>query len=162
MRRLCALTHAFSSPLPVGRAFSVGVAAGELELQSTTRNTGASASSKTEQKPSSVPSSEDDLVTGVPLEQYKPRPSRSRSLKFNMDESIDYSRRPESVAKKTRRTRTMGEVDTTSTATTPEKVRQICDMGFTPMTTKKGNVSIKNTAWCTLLMVLCSPSTTQW
>jgi hypothetical protein len=102
----------------------------------------APASGKTEQKPSSVPDSEDDLITmGVQLEQYKPRPSRSRSLKLNMEESIDYSQRPERVAKKTRRTRTTGEAETTSTATTPEKVRQICDMGFTLLSTQKGNFS---------------------
>ncbi|KAF2447644.1 hypothetical protein P171DRAFT_229058 [Karstenula rhodostoma CBS 690.94] len=125
-------------PLPVGPAFNVEAASDELELQSTVRRTTASASSKTEQKPGSVPNSEDDLVTiGVPLEQYKPRPSRSRSLKLNLEEPIDYAKRPERVAKKTRRTRTTGEVDTASAATTPEKVRQICDMGFTPTTTKK-------------------------
>ena len=79
-------------------------------------------------------------AVGLPKEQYKPRPSRSRSLKLSGEESIDYSKRPEAVAKKSRRTRTSGEAETTSTATTPEKVKQICDMGFTPTTTKKGEL----------------------
>jgi hypothetical protein len=114
----------------------------------------APVSSKSEQKPSYVPNSEDDLITvGVPLEQYKPRPSRSRSLKLNMEQSIDYSQRPERVAKKTRRTRTTGEVETTSSATTPEKVRQICDMGFTLLSTQRGNF-LKTRALCTSLMVV--------
>ncbi|KAF9740844.1 hypothetical protein PMIN06_004744 [Paraphaeosphaeria minitans] len=125
-------------PGPVGQAFSVEATTGEAELQSITPNTFTSVPENIEQKPASVPNSEDEIVPiDAPLEQYKPRPSRSRSLKFNMEGSIDYSQRPERVAKKTRRTRTTGEVDTTSTATTPEKVRQICDMGFTPLTTKK-------------------------
>ncbi|KAL1607852.1 hypothetical protein SLS60_002790 [Paraconiothyrium brasiliense] len=116
---------------------SEATAAG-IELQSSVRQTAASPSSNTKGNLSSVPESEYDLTTiGVPLEQYKPRPSRSRSMKLSTDEPIDYSQRPERVAKKTRRTRTCGEVETTFTATTPEKVRQICDMGFTPSTTKK-------------------------
>ncbi|KAJ4296712.1 hypothetical protein N0V90_006760 [Kalmusia sp. IMI 367209] len=85
-----------------------------------------------------IPSSEDDpIAIDLPKEQYKPRPSRSRSLKLNIGDPIDYSVRPEKAAKKTRRTRTSGDVETGSTATTPEKVKQICDMGFTLMTTKK-------------------------
>ncbi|OAG12907.1 uncharacterized protein CC84DRAFT_1212393 [Paraphaeosphaeria sporulosa] len=124
-------------PGPVGQAFSVEVTSGEAELQSTAPNT-ITSPGNTEQKSASVPNSEDDIVPiGVSLERYRPRPSRSRSLKLNLEESIDYSQRPERFTKKTRRTRTTGEVDTTSSATTPEKVRQICDMGFTPLTTKK-------------------------
>ncbi|KAF1974969.1 hypothetical protein BU23DRAFT_566965 [Bimuria novae-zelandiae CBS 107.79] len=89
------------------------------------------------QKLSAVPESEDDLTIGLPTENYKPRPSRSRSLKLTGEDPIDHSKRPEASARKTRRTRTAGDVETASTATTPEKVQQICDMGFTPLSTKR-------------------------
>ncbi|KAJ4353276.1 uncharacterized protein N0V89_005003 [Didymosphaeria variabile] len=122
----------------VERMSNIEATAPEVDLQNSIRHTATSPSSNTKGKLSSVPESEDDLMTiGVPLEQYKARPSRSRSMKLSTEEPINYSQRPERVAKKTRRTRTYGEVETTSTATTPEKVRQICDMGFTPLTTKK-------------------------
>ena len=44
--------------------------------------------------------------------------------------------RPEKAARKARRTRTTSAMENGSAATTPEKVHQICDMGFTPSTTK--------------------------
>lgn len=89
------------------------------------------------QKSSSVPNSEVDLLAiGIPKEEYKPRPSRSRSLKVTAAESIDYSVRPEKAARKPRRSRTTGEGHASS-ASTPEKVQQICNMGFTPSTTQK-------------------------
>ncbi|CAI6256741.1 unnamed protein product [Periconia digitata] len=67
-------------------------------------------------------------------EQYVPRPSRSRSSKLSLDAPIDYSVRPEKMA---RRTRTSGATESGSGATTPEKVRQITEMGFTPKTTQR-------------------------
>jgi hypothetical protein len=74
---------------------------------------------------------------GLPAEQYKPRPSRSRSLRVPL-EPEDYSVRPEKTAKrKTRRTKTTGSVDESTRLSTPEKVRQICEMGFSPTTTQK-------------------------
>ena len=86
-----------------------------------------------------TPAFEHDFsAIGIPEEQYKPRPSRSRSLKLSGEVPIDYSKRPEAAVKKARRTRTSGDAGTASTATTPEKVRQICDMGFTTSATKKG------------------------
>ena len=78
---------------------------------------------------------DDDLAAiGLPKEQYKPRPSRSRSLKVEEEGPIDYSVRPEKVKKVSRRRQTTAAVDA-SNIKTPEKVRQICDMGFTPTTT---------------------------
>ncbi|KAF2833301.1 hypothetical protein CC86DRAFT_451044 [Ophiobolus disseminans] len=94
-------------------------------------------------KLSSVPSSEDDLATiGLPTEQYIPRPSRSRSLKIDTQESVDYSVIPEKVAKASKRRKTTTAASTrSSNATdllkTPQKIRQICDMGFTPISTER-------------------------
>jgi hypothetical protein len=100
------------------------------------------ASHQEKSKVSSGLNSEDDLVViGLPKEQYRPRPSRSRSLKVNTQELVDYSIRHEKAAKvATRRktttaaatTRSSGAVDLTAT---PQKVQQICDMGFTPKST---------------------------
>lgn len=141
MQEVDPLIHAMFSSLPAEQTSEADTTAEKSATQSTVRNTNASHPSNTKQRPGSVPNSEDDIpIMDVPLEQYKPRPSRSRSLKLDLEEPINYSQRPERVAKKTRRTRTTGDVDTTSTATTPEKVRQICDMGFTPSTTRKGKV----------------------
>jgi hypothetical protein len=82
-----------------------------------------------------ITGSDDDLVAiGLPKEQYKPRPSRSRSLKVDEEQPIDYSVRPEKAKKVSKRRQTSGAVNASS-ITTPEKVRQICDMGFTPSTT---------------------------
>ncbi|KAI4610543.1 uncharacterized protein J4E87_010797 [Alternaria ethzedia] len=97
--------------------------------------------SKSAQVP--VASSDDDLANiGLPKEQYKPRPSRSRSLKVEEEQPIDYSVRPEKAKNVSKRRQTTATADT-SNPTTPEKVRQICDMGFTPSTTsgalKKNN-----------------------
>jgi hypothetical protein len=78
---------------------------------------------------------DDDLTAiGLPKEQYKPRPSRSRSLKVEEDQPIDYSVRPEKPKKISRRRQTTAVVDANK-ITTPEKIRKICDMGFTPSTT---------------------------
>ena len=46
---------------------------------------------------------------GLPMERYKPRPSRSRATKIEENPEIDYSVRPEKAAKKkSRRSRTIG------------------------------------------------------
>ncbi|KAL6155604.1 hypothetical protein ACJQWK_04997 [Exserohilum turcicum] len=86
---------------------------------------------------SQLPSSSDDelIVVGLPEERYKPRPSRSRSLKIDMEQSIDYSVRPEKAKRISKRRRATADMGPANTFTTPEKVRQICDMGFTPATT---------------------------
>ncbi|RMZ69096.1 Vacuolar sorting-associated 11 like [Pyrenophora seminiperda CCB06] len=84
-------------------------------------------------KVSTQGSDDDFMAIGLPVDQYKPRPSRSRSLKVDSEDHTDYSIRPE----KTRRRRTAASVVATNTVTTPEKVRQICDMGFTPSTTTR-------------------------
>lgn len=82
------------------------------------------------------PSSDDELsAIGLPEERYKPRPSRSRSLKVDTEEPIDYSIRPEKAPKLSKRRRTTADMRAANAITTPEKVRQICDMGFTPSTT---------------------------
>jgi hypothetical protein len=99
-------------------------------------------SQKLKIKLSSVQPPKDDFsVIGLPQDQYKPRPSRSRSLQVDSSAPIDYSIRPEKAAKNAKRrktttvaaaTRSTQAVDTTAT---PEKVRRICDMGFTPTST---------------------------
>ena len=66
---------------------------------------------KSKRKSSLVLSSDDELnVIDQAQEHYKPRPSRSRSLKLTGEDPIDYSMRPEKAAKRTRRTRTAGDV----------------------------------------------------
>ncbi|CAO2650270.1 Nn.00g015620.m01.CDS01 [Neocucurbitaria sp. VM-36] len=83
-------------------------------------------------------SSDDDLATAnIPLEQYKPRPSRSRSLKVDADQSMDYSIRPEKAKKVSKRRKMTVAASDTNATSTPEKIRQICDMGFTPSTTER-------------------------
>jgi hypothetical protein len=89
-----------------------------------------------------LPNSDNDLTAiGLPIEQYKPRPSRSRSLKVDTQESVDYSVRPEKPPRTSKRRKTTHvAISPASTpgnpSSTPEKVQQICDMGFTPGTTK--------------------------
>ena len=70
--------------------------------------------------------------------RYEPRPSRSRSLKVDTHETIDYSIRPEKATKASRRR------ISTPTATsignpldTPDRIRQIWEMGYTPSTSKR-------------------------
>lgn len=48
---------------------------------------------------SSDPPRSDDHLIGLPKEQYKPRPSRSRSEKVTIEVPIDYSTRPEKSTK---------------------------------------------------------------
>ncbi|RAQ99727.1 hypothetical protein DDE82_007970 [Stemphylium lycopersici] len=92
-------------------------------------------SSSHQQKTRATSTSDDELtIIGMPEEQYKPRPSRSRSLKVDTEEPIDYSVRPERAKKISKRRRATAELDAASVKT-PEKIRQICDMGFTPSTT---------------------------
>ena len=79
---------------------------------------------------------DDDLAVGLPREQYKPRPSRSRSLKTCTQNEIDYSVIPER-ARKLKRHKTADATSSVQILTTPQKIQQICDMGFTPTTTKK-------------------------
>ena len=52
----------------------------------------------------------DDAAVGLPAEQYQPRPSRSRANRTVDDliMNIDYSRRPEAIAKKAKRRKTTG------------------------------------------------------
>ncbi|PVI05951.1 hypothetical protein DM02DRAFT_724725 [Periconia macrospinosa] len=80
---------------------------------------------------------EESILVEIPKEQYVPRPSRSRSTKLSLDAPIDYSVRLEKATLRTRRIRTSNAMENGSATTTPEKVRQICDMGFTPTTTQR-------------------------
>jgi hypothetical protein len=83
-----------------------------------------------------IASSDDDpTAIGLPKEQYKPRPSRSRSLKVDVEHPIDYSVKPEKAKRISKRRKTSGAVGDSNAVTTPQKVQQICDMGFTPSTT---------------------------
>ncbi|KAF2120464.1 hypothetical protein BDV96DRAFT_564884 [Lophiotrema nucula] len=88
---------------------------------------------------SPVHTSDDFLETiGLPKEQYKPRPSRSRSLRVLDETPVDYSIAPEKAARrKLKRSKTIAEPQGAAVAPTPQKVRQICDMGFTPSTTQR-------------------------
>jgi type II secretory pathway pseudopilin PulG len=79
-----------------------------------------------------IATSDDDLAAiGLPKEQYVPRPSRSRSLKVDVEQPIDYSVKPEKAKKASKRRKTTDP----TVITTPQKVQQICEMGFTPSTT---------------------------
>lgn len=98
----------------------------------------SSTSAGARQKFTAGSNSEDELAAiGLPQEQYKPRPTRSRSSKIEMEEPINYSVVPERAARKTRRSRTYGEIDNAPDLSTPQKIQLICDMGFTPSTTSK-------------------------
>ncbi|KAJ4985574.1 hypothetical protein SVAN01_08951 [Stagonosporopsis vannaccii] len=83
--------------------------------------------------------SEDDVADlDIPKEQYKPRPSRSRSLKFGPAEAIDYSVRPEKATKGEKRAKsTPTTASLADSLSTPNRIRQICDIGFTPSTNAK-------------------------
>ena len=92
----------------------------------------------TKQESSSMLNSDDFLTAGIPEEQYKPRPSRSRSSKPNLEQPIDYSIIPEKAGRRgTRRSKMIATANNASGPSTPEKVRQICEMGFTPETTQR-------------------------
>lgn len=96
--------------------------------------------SQQKSKMSSLPNSEDDLAAiGMPKEQYVPRPSRSRSLKVNIQEPTDFSVRPEKVGKMTRRRKTAAAnmVPSADVLGTPEKLHQLLDMGFTPKSSEQ-------------------------
>ncbi|KAF2631894.1 hypothetical protein BU25DRAFT_487485 [Macroventuria anomochaeta] len=96
-------------------------------------------SHKKRPSPSPGPTSDDDLADlGLPKEQYKPRPGRSRSLKAGRQESIDYSVKHEKATKASRRRKSTPA--TTSLAkplSTPDRIQQICEMGFTPSTSAR-------------------------
>lgn len=94
-------------------------------------------SQATKDKFSSVANA-NDYLEGLRLskEQYKARPSRSRSLKGSSETPIDYSVVPEKAGRKrTRRSKRADGARDERMASTPQKVQQICDMGFTPSTT---------------------------
>lgn len=109
--------------------------------QAEARNKSQKSSQHQKSKVSSVSNCEEDVAAiGLPAEQYKPRPSRSRSLKVSQDEPVDYSIRPEKASKGTKRRKTTTAEATRSTVavdsiTTPHKVMLICEMGFTPKST---------------------------
>lgn len=86
-----------------------------------------------------LPLNSDDLAIGLPKEQYKPRPSRSRSARIVEDTSIDYSKRPETLtASKLKRRKTTNEISPGSpkAIVDADKLAQIGSMGFTPRQTK--------------------------
>jgi hypothetical protein len=96
--------------------------------------------SQQKSKMSSLPNSEDDLAAiGLPKEQYVPRPSRSRSLKVDIQEPADFSVRPEKVCKTTRRrkTDTTNMVPSSDAPGTSQKLHQLLDMGFTPKSSEQ-------------------------
>ncbi|KAF2706559.1 hypothetical protein K504DRAFT_492975 [Pleomassaria siparia CBS 279.74] len=93
-------------------------------------------------------SGDDFALIGIPKENYKPRPTRSRSTKSDLEHPVDYSVIPEKASKRgTRRSRTYAGGENAVEQSTPQKMKQICEMGFTPETTRKalednqGNVS---------------------
>ncbi|KAF2417123.1 hypothetical protein EJ08DRAFT_684164 [Tothia fuscella] len=76
----------------------------------------------------------DDSIAGLPRENYKPRPSRSRSTQVLHEESIDYSKRPEQKVKGGgKRRKTMNDLSSSHVAmSASEKVEAIGGMGFSP------------------------------
>lgn len=72
------------------------------------------------------------------IDRYRPRPSRSRSLKTSTQESIDYSVRPEKATTVNRRRKsTPATTSVANLLSTPDRIQQIRDMGFTPSTSAK-------------------------
>ncbi|PSN72937.1 hypothetical protein BS50DRAFT_568539 [Corynespora cassiicola Philippines] len=99
---------------------------------------------------------DDVAIIGLPEEQYKPRPSRSRSSRLDVEEAIDYSAIPEKAAKKSsRRTKSKTSADPAALAT-PRRVRQICDMGFTPTTTERALIENGGNVSQTVNWLLCN------
>jgi len=110
----------------------------------------------TKQEPSFMLNSDDFLTAGIPEEQYKPRPSRSRSSKPNLEQPIDYSVIPEKAGRRgTRRSKMIATANNASEPSTPEKVRQICEMGFTPETTQRVLVRTAGAASLLILADYC-------
>jgi hypothetical protein len=58
-------------------------------------------------------------------------------LRADLEAPADYSVRPEKAAKRARRSKTLNKADTIGMSNTPQKVQQICEMGFSPSTTQK-------------------------
>lgn len=96
-----------------------------------------SRSSKRETQPEAAASlHSDELIVGLPKEQYKPRPSRSRSAKL-LDEPVDYSIDPEKTAKsRSKRRRTVDASFDQSALTQAEKIESMKSMGFSPSQAK--------------------------
>lgn len=112
------------------------------QFEETTQCSPSAPARKMQKNVNCTQNSDDELMTmGLPVEQYKPRPSRSRSLKVSINEPVDYSIRPEKAAKGAKRRNATSSAATTRSASandsigTPQKVKQICDMGFTPTST---------------------------
>ncbi|KAF2276161.1 uncharacterized protein EI97DRAFT_433571 [Westerdykella ornata] len=131
-------TDGISPGLPADRTQGERANMPQLEETQSSKPHGPESSKKKYTK-SLPPSTYDELeAIGLPQEQYKPRPSRSRSSRAALYESADYSVRPEAASKKrARRSRTTGALAETAALVTPEKVRQICEMGFTPQSTQR-------------------------
>jgi len=78
----------------------------------------------------------DDIAIGLPVEQYKPRPSRSRSTHV-IGEPIDYSVVPERAAKrKSKRRKTVGDDLSLQGEEEDSKLQSLQDMGFSPETSR--------------------------
>jgi hypothetical protein len=93
---------------------------------------------------------DDDLAAiGLPKEQYVPRPSRSRSLKVDVEQNINFSAKLEKAKRVSKRRKTTAAIGDANVITTPQKVQQICEMGFTPSTTaaalKRNNSDVTQT-----------------
>jgi hypothetical protein len=95
--------------------------------------------SRTKKRPSEDLFDEDDLTIGLSKEQYKPRPSRSRSTQLVGECPIDYSKRTEQLSKSNpkRRKTTTDFSNNTIDMSTSEKAGAIEDMGFSPNQTRK-------------------------
>ena len=85
----------------------------------------------------------DEIAIGLPKEQYKPRPSRSRSAIIEQ-EPLDLSVPPEKVAK-TRRRKTTEPVTATgsNSSSSKEKLTTITSMGLSPSQAKKALKDLK-------------------
>lgn len=79
----------------------------------------------------------DEIAIGLPKEQYKPRPSRSRSAQMT-SEPIDYSVASERAAKrKLKRARTTESLVQSTQSPSSKKVKAMGEMGFTPNRSKE-------------------------
>jgi hypothetical protein len=78
------------------------------------------------------PSETDELLSSVPRENYKPRPSRSRSTQLVQEYPIDYSGRPQQAmrGKGKRRKTTHDDSNSNTPVSTSEKIEAINNMGF--------------------------------
>ncbi|KAF1982910.1 hypothetical protein K402DRAFT_456945 [Aulographum hederae CBS 113979] len=105
-------------------------------LEKDNREKTSSTSTRKRQADGNCPDS-DELAIGLPKEQYKPRPSRSRSAQVS-NEPIDYSIAPEkAVRSKIKRAKTTNSSIPSVQSPPAVELDLMKDMGFSPGTSRK-------------------------